>query len=383
MSRRGRSASRSTYERERSAGALLWSGTYHSIGNRLLREYARGRGARAVVLGARPRRCGGPAGLLASGTRPGRRQRSAFRARTRASRSIRIASTASSRWRHARKVFPWCSDWGDELTQLFRRTSKSSTRSSCSTTTICCSTGASCWPSRARARDRRALRSRADRRVSGHEHAAGARSCRLKPTASVYAWSATTRRRSTPSARRRSTTSWIFPNGSIRRRAVVTLEQNYRSMQPILDAANALMSAAASVSRRSVLEPRVARQRRRTSPCRTIRRRRCTSSSRCLRRASRDVLLRTSRARAQCASQRRCSSSSSAPRIPYVKYGGLKFLEAAHVKDVLALLRWADNPRNRIAGFRVLQLLPGVGPADRCLKVSRRAARGRFLPSTA
>ncbi len=57
--------------------------------------------------------------------------------------------------------------------------------------------------------------------------------------------------------------------------------------------------------------------------------------------------------------------------IPYVKYGGLKFLEAAHVKDVLALLRWADNPRNRIAGFRVLQLLPGVGPAtaDRCLKV--------------
>jgi DNA helicase-2/ATP-dependent DNA helicase PcrA len=57
--------------------------------------------------------------------------------------------------------------------------------------------------------------------------------------------------------------------------------------------------------------------------------------------------------------------------IPYSKYGGLKFLEAAHVKDVLALLRWADNPRNRLAGFRVLQLLPGVGPAsaDRCLKV--------------
>ncbi len=57
--------------------------------------------------------------------------------------------------------------------------------------------------------------------------------------------------------------------------------------------------------------------------------------------------------------------------IPYAKYGGLKFLEAAHVKDVLALLRWADNPKHRIAGFRVLQLLSGVGPAvaDRCLKV--------------
>jgi DNA helicase-2/ATP-dependent DNA helicase PcrA len=49
--------------------------------------------------------------------------------------------------------------------------------------------------------------------------------------------------------------------------------------------------------------------------------------------------------------------------IPYVKYGGLKFLEAAHVKDVLSVLRWAENPRDEVAGFRVLQLLPGVGPA--------------------
>jgi DNA helicase-2/ATP-dependent DNA helicase PcrA len=53
--------------------------------------------------------------------------------------------------------------------------------------------------------------------------------------------------------------------------------------------------------------------------------------------------------------------------IPYVKYGGLKFLEAAHVKDLLAILRWADNPKNRVAAFRALQLLPGLGPgwADR------------------
>ena len=61
--------------------------------------------------------------------------------------------------------------------------------------------------------------------------------------------------------------------------------------------------------------------------------------------------------------------------IPYVKYGGLKFLEAAHVKDLLAVLRWADNPKNRVAAFRALQLLPGVGPAS----AERRlhALRGR------
>jgi DNA helicase-2/ATP-dependent DNA helicase PcrA len=50
-------------------------------------------------------------------------------------------------------------------------------------------------------------------------------------------------------------------------------------------------------------------------------------------------------------------------RIPYVKYGGLKFLEAAHVKDLLAILRWAENPIDPIAAFRTAQLIPGVGPA--------------------
>ena len=55
--------------------------------------------------------------------------------------------------------------------------------------------------------------------------------------------------------------------------------------------------------------------------------------------------------------------------IPFVKYGGLKFLEAAHVKDLLCVLRWAENPRDPVAAFRVLQLLPGVGPA-----CARRAA---------
>jgi len=49
--------------------------------------------------------------------------------------------------------------------------------------------------------------------------------------------------------------------------------------------------------------------------------------------------------------------------IPFVKYGGLKFLEAAHIKDVLSILRWCENPRDRVAGFRAVQLLPGIGPS--------------------
>lgn len=45
--------------------------------------------------------------------------------------------------------------------------------------------------------------------------------------------------------------------------------------------------------------------------------------------------------------------------IPFVKFGGLRFLEAAHVKDFLAILRWAQNAGDRLAGFRALQLVPG------------------------
>ncbi len=49
--------------------------------------------------------------------------------------------------------------------------------------------------------------------------------------------------------------------------------------------------------------------------------------------------------------------------IPYVKYGGLKYLEAAHIKDLLALLRILDNPQDQLAWHRVLGTLDGVGPA--------------------
>ena len=60
--------------------------------------------------------------------------------------------------------------------------------------------------------------------------------------------------------------------------------------------------------------------------------------------------------------------------IPFVKFGGLKFLEAAHIKDMLALLRFAENPRDRVAGFRVIQLLPGIGPAIASKALDRIAA---------
>jgi DNA helicase II / ATP-dependent DNA helicase PcrA len=68
--------------------------------------------------------------------------------------------------------------------------------------------------------------------------------------------------------------------------------------------------------------------------------------------------------------------------IPFVKYGGLKFLEAAHVKDALGLLRILANPLDEVSWFRVLQLLDGVGPAAARRMIDHLGVRGpRRIPN--
>jgi DNA helicase-2/ATP-dependent DNA helicase PcrA len=137
--------------------------------------------------------------------------------------------------------------------------------------------------------------------------------------------------------------------------AVVSLEDNYRSTQPILDAANALMGKRLVSRQGAGVKPRyvtVADDAAQASyvVAKVLENR---EQSIALRRQA--VLFRSSHHSDVLELVRR--------NIPYVKYGGLKFLEAAHVKDLLAVLRWADNPKNRVAAWRTLQLLPGVGPA--------------------
>src|SRR5262249_34005617 len=67
----------------------------------------------------------------------------------------------------------------------------------------------------------------------------------------------------------------------------------------------------------------------------------------------------------------RTASHSAAPElelirrnIPFVRFAGRRSLEAAHIKDLLSLLRWVENPRSRLAGFRIAQLVQGIGPAS-------------------
>ncbi|HEX6628330.1 MAG TPA: ATP-dependent helicase [Gemmatimonadaceae bacterium] len=74
-------------------------------------------------------------------------------------------------------------------------------------------------------------------------------------------------------------------------------------------------------------------------------------------------------------------------KIPFEKWGGLKFLEAAHVKDVLAFLRILENPRDEVSWYRILLLLPGIGDATARAAIDTMAtaawestAFGRYNP---
>lgn len=145
----------------------------------------------------------------------------------------------------------------------------------------------------------------------------------------------------------------------------VTLDTNYRSRQPILDLANVL------VAEGTRQYPRTLRAHRGEGGARprlvTVLDDRAQSDwliDEILRQRETGVDLRRQAVLFRTAWHSDGLEVELTRRnIPYVKYGGLKFLESAHVKDLLAVLRWADNPRHGIAAFRALQLLPGVGPA--------------------
>ncbi|HEY2228945.1 MAG TPA: ATP-dependent helicase [Xanthobacteraceae bacterium] len=155
-----------------------------------------------------------------------------------------------------------------------------------------------------------------------------------------------------------------FPGHFSPRAEIITLERNYRSTQPILAAANAVIELAEERFTKNLWSERTSGE----SPLLVS----VADEGAQARYVVEKVLANreTGEALKAQAVLFRASHHSSAleveltrRNIPFVKFGGLKFLEAAHIKDVLAFLRWAENPRDRVAGFRVIQLMPGAGPA--------------------
>jgi DNA helicase-2/ATP-dependent DNA helicase PcrA len=156
----------------------------------------------------------------------------------------------------------------------------------------------------------------------------------------------------------------------------VALTQNYRSTVPILDAANAVIALSAQrlpkrlwSAQAQAERPQLVAVEDELAQARWIAERVLQQREGGLALRRQAVLFRTGHHSATL------ELELARRNIPFVKFGGLKFLEAAHVKDVLSVLRWVQNPRGRLAGFRVAQLVPGIGPvhARRLLDAMDRA----------
>ncbi|MBG0793069.1 ATP-dependent helicase [Methylocystis sp. H62] len=146
---------------------------------------------------------------------------------------------------------------------------------------------------------------------------------------------------------------------------IITLDRNYRSTQPILAAANGVIDLAKErftknlwTDRESAERPRLVTVRDEADQARFVAEEVLENREGGMRLKEQAVLFRASHHSGPL------EVELTRRNIPFIKFGGLKFLDSAHVKDMLAALRFAQNPRDRVAGFRVMQLLPGVGPSS-------------------
>lgn len=143
----------------------------------------------------------------------------------------------------------------------------------------------------------------------------------------------------------------------------ITLEQNYRSIPPLLDAANAVIAEAGEGFDKRLWSARTGGQKPLLVSVRDEADQAAFVVEQILARRESGLKLKSQAVLFRTASHSiRLEVELTRRNIPFVKYGGLKFLEAAHVKDVLSLLRWAQNLRDRVSGFRAIQLLAGIGP---------------------
>ncbi|MCY7388704.1 MAG: ATP-dependent helicase [Burkholderiales bacterium] len=345
--------------------SLPWAGTFHSVGARLLREYAERVGLNeSFTIQDR----GDSEDLMALARHELALENTARRFPTKATCLAiysRAINSKTALFDVLKSTFPWCIEWEPELKKLFAAYTLEKQRQN----VLDYDDLLLYWAHMVADPDlAQEIGSRFDHiLVDEYQDTNLLQSSILmgmKPTGqgvtvvgddaqSIYAFRAATVRNILD-----------FPAQFPEPAHVVTLERNYRSTRPILDASNAVIGLATErftknlwTERTSSTKPALITVRDEADQARCVAARILENREAGMTLKSQAVLFR--------------ASSHSAPlelelarrNIPFVKFGGLKFLEAGHIKDVLALLRWAENPRGRIAGFRALQLLPGIGPA--------------------
>ncbi len=343
---------------------LPWSGTFHSIANRLLRQFAGNIGLNPAFTVIDRSDATDLMDLVRHDLGFAARKRRFPRKNTCLDIYSRTVNTCRTLTEVLQQAFPWCQDWQPELERLFRAYVDQKQASN----VLDYDDLLLYWhvlmgePQLASG-----ISSRFDHVLVDEYQDTNTLQAqillRLKPSGdgltvvgddaqSIYSFRAA-----------RVENILDFPRQFELPAAVVTLEKNYRSVQPILDAANVLIAGSQRQYQKSL---KAAREGGGTPCYVTVADDEGQAEyilSEVLEARERGQMLRQQAVLFRSAHHSdRLELELVRRNIPYVKYGGLKFLEAAHVKDLLSILRWSENPRDRMAMFRVVQLLDGFGP---------------------
>lgn len=150
----------------------------------------------------------------------------------------------------------------------------------------------------------------------------------------------------------------LFPNAH-----VITLEQNYRSRQPILDMTNAVIERAREKYSKSLFTERGGTQKPVYIETESENAQSHFVCQKILELREEGVPLRDIAVLIRSGwHSNDLEVEFKAHQIPFTKVGGFKFVETAHVKDVVSFVRLIFNPKDRLSWSRVLMLLEGVGP---------------------
>lgn len=365
------------------SGGLPWAGTFHSVANRLLRRYAHNLGLDAGFSVLDRGDSGDVMDVVRHALKLTRTARRFPKKDTCLAIYSRCVNTQQPLVETIDKTYPWCSDWEDELTELFRHYVLRKQQS--------------------QVLDYDDLLLYWRHLVAEPEFAQEIGSCfdhvlvdeyqdtnliqaqilsAIKPDGTgvtVVGDDA----QSIYSFRAADVENILgFPAQYSPPAKVITLEQNYRSSQPLLDSANCLIAESDRQYRKKLFSRRIDGDKPRyvtvedgDAEAEYVVKSILENRELGLQLKDQAVLFRGAH------HSDRLELELVRRNIPYVKYGGLKFLEAAHVKDLLSVLKWAENPKNEIAAFRVLKLLPGMGPANaaRCFE---QLAVGEYLFSS-
>jgi DNA helicase-2/ATP-dependent DNA helicase PcrA len=354
------------------SGGLPWAGTFHSIGNRLLRRFAHNLG---LDPGFSVLDRGDAADMLdvirheLKLTRTARRFPKKDTCLAIYSRCVNTGQPLSDT---LEKIYPWCMDWSDELAELFRHyvIRKQHNQTLDYDDLLLYWSHLVAEPEFAEQIGSSFDHLLVDEYQDTNLLQASILNA-LKPDGigvtvvgddaqSIYSFRAA-----------EVENILGFPDQYMPSAQVITLQQNYRSTQPILDSANRLIAESERQYRKDLFsvrkdgaKPRYVTVEDGDAEAEVVVNAILENRELGMRLMEQAVLFRSSH------HSDRLELELVRRNIPYVKYGGLKFLEAAHVKDLLSVLKWAENPKNEVAAFRVLKLLPGMGPANatRCFE---------------